>query len=404
MMNHAHATALLWALLTAALGGIACGWFFGERMLAIAWVGQLFLDALKMTIIPLLVAAVITGVASLGDVRRLGRTGGLTVLYYLGTTALAVATGLLVVNLIQPGAGVDITAGSAAALPQEQPAGLGDIITTLVAPNLVAAAAEFNLLPLIVFSLLFGAAMTTVGEVGQPVMAFFEGLDQVMMKLVVWLMYLAPAGIFALIAARFGEAGGGQAFLVELRAVGLYVVTVLLGLAVHFLVLMVLLALLARRGPAYFAAMARAVLTAFGTASSSATLPLTMECAREAGVEERAVRFVLPLGATINMDGTALYEAAAVMFIAQAYGIDMSVGQQVVVFMTATLAAVGAAGIPQAGLVTMVIVLNAVGLPLDGIGLILAVDWFLDRFRTAINVWGDSVGAAVIGRVIRQAG
>lgn len=404
MMNHTHATALLWALLTAALGGIACGWFFGERMLAIAWVGQLFLDALKMTIIPLLVAAVITGVASLGDVRRLGRTGGLTVLYYLGTTALAVATGLLVVNLIQPGAGVDITAGSAAALPQEQPAGLGDIITTLVAPNLVAAAAEFNLLPLIVFSLLFGAAMTTVGEIGQPVMAFFEGLDQVMMKLVVWLMYLAPAGIFALIAARFGEAGGGQAFLVELRAVGLYVVTVLLGLAVHFIVLMVLLALLARRGPAYFAAMARAVLTAFGTASSSATLPLTMECAREAGVEERAVRFVLPLGATINMDGTALYEAAAVMFIAQAYGIDMSVGQQVVVFMTATLAAVGAAGIPQAGLVTMVIVLNAVGLPLDGIGLILAVDWFLDRFRTAINVWGDSVGAAVIGRVIRQAG
>jgi Na+/H+-dicarboxylate symporter len=146
--------------------------------------------------------------------------------------------------------------------------------------------------------------------------------------------------------------------------------------------------------------MLRALLTAFGTASSSATLPLTMECARENKVDKRAVRFVIPLGSTINMDGTALYEAAAVMFIAQAYGIDMSIEQQVIIFVTATLAAIGAAGIPEAGLVTMVIVLSAVNLPLEGIGLLLAVDWFLDRFRTAVNVWGDSVGAAVIQRVL----
>jgi Na+/H+-dicarboxylate symporter len=165
---------------------------------------------------------------------------------------------------------------------------------------------------------------------------------------------------------------------------------------------MAILWLVTGRGLAYLTGMGRALLTAFGTASSSATLPLTMECARENDIDPRATRFVIPLGATINMDGTALYESAAVMFIAQAYGFDMSISQQAIIFVTATLAAIGAAGIPEAGLVTMVIVLSAVNLPLEGIGLLLAVDWFLDRFRTAINVWGDSVGAAVIDRVITK--
>ena len=182
-------------------------------------------------------------------------------------------------------------------------------------------------------------------------------------------------------------------------AVGWHVVTVLSGLAVHFVVLLAILMLVARRGLDYLVNMLRALLTAFGTASSSATLPLTMECARENKINPRAVQFVLPLGATVNMDGTALYEAAAVMFIAQAYGIDLGLGQQVIIFLTATLAAIGAAGIPEAGLVTMVIVLKAVGLPLEGTGLLLAVDWFLDRFRTSINVWGDAVGAAVLHRL-----
>lgn len=221
-----------------------------------------------------------------------------------------------------------------------------------------------------------------------------------MMKLVTWLMYTAPVGIFALIASRLGQAGGGEAFLDEISAVGLHIVTVLSGLGIHFVVLLAILVLLGGRGPAYLAGMMRALLTAFGTASSSATLPLTMECAREQGIDRRAVRFVLPLGSTVNMNGTALYEAAAAMFIAQAYGIDLSIGQQAIIMVTATLAAIGAAGIPEAGLVTMVIVLKAVGLPLEGIGLLLSVDWFLDRFRTSINVWGDAVGAAVLDRFL----
>lgn len=400
-MPHSHAVILLLLIVLGVIAGVLGGWHWGQAMLSVAWLGTLFLDALKMTIVPLIVAAVISGVCALGDVRRLGRVGGYTVLYYALTTGVAVLIGLVVVNLIQPGAGLGALSDEVpeAVLGKEQ-TGIAEIMLSLVSPSLVASAAELQLLPIIVFCIVFAAALSTLGEKGRPVIAFFDGLNDVMMKLVIWLMYLAPIGIFGLVAARLGQAGGGEAFLAEIRAVGLHVATVITGLALHFLVLCLILVFVARRGPAYIVGMLRALLTAFGTASSSATLPLTMECTRENGVDERAVRFVLPLGATINMDGTALYEAAAVLFIAQAYGIDLSLGQQAVVFVTATLAAIGAAGIPEAGLVTMVIVLSAVGLPLEGIGLLLAVDWFLDRFRTSVNVWGDSVGAAVIERVL----
>ncbi len=393
--------ALLWAILAGALGGIFSGWYFGEAMLSIGWLGTLFLNALKMTIVPLVVAAIITGVTSMGDIRKLGRIGGKTIVYYAATTALAVFIGLVIVNLIQPGSGI---AELSNVVPEKvsEKVGMGftDIILSLVHTNLLAAAVENNLLPIIVFSLFFAAALTTIGETGTPVIRFFDGLNEVMMKLVIWLMYLAPVGIFALIAARLGAAGGGEAFWNEITSVGWYFVAVILGLFVHFLLLIGILHLFSNHGMAYLKQMMRALVTAFGTASSSATLPITMECAIEGGVDKRAVKFVLPLGATVNMDGTALYEAVAVMFIAQAYGLTMGLTEQTIIFVTATLAAIGAAGIPQAGLVTMVIVLTAVNLPLEGIGMLLAVDWLLDRFRTTVNVWGDSVGAAVIERVI----
>ena len=400
-MPHRHAVILLFAISVAVIMGALSGWFWGAAMLDIAWIGKLFLNALKMMIIPLVVAAVISGVASMGDIRKLERLGGITILYYLSTTAIAVFIGLIMVNIIQPGAGLNIIGG---VIPDKvagkEATGISDIFLSMVSPNLVKSAAETKLLPLILFSIFFSAALTTLGEKGKSVLDFFDGINEAMMKLVTWLMYLAPIGIFALVAGRLGSAGGGEAFWNEIRAVGLYVVTVISGLAIHFVALFLILFFIARRGANYLVNMLRALLTAFGTASSSATLPLTLECARENEVDERALKFTIPLGSTINMDGTALYEAAAVMFIAQAYGIDMSIGQQVIIFITATLAAIGAAGIPEAGLVTMIIVLEAVGLPLEGIGLLLAVDWFLDRFRTTVNVWGDAVGAAVVHRFL----
>jgi Na+/H+-dicarboxylate symporter len=223
------------------------------------------------------------------------------------------------------------------------------------------------------------------------------------MKMVRLVMWFAPVGIFGLVAYNIANKGGGQAFGSELAKLSKYVGTVSVGLLVHAIVLCMILWLLGRRNPfRYFLGVLRALLTALTTSSSSATLPITIECVEEQGVSQKAAGFVLPLGATVNMDGTALYEAVAAIFIAQSVGVPLDLGAMVVIFLTATLAAIGAAGIPQAGLVTMVIVLRAVGLPLEGIGLILAVDWLLDRFRTTVNVWGDSVGAGVIDRLVRR--
>ena len=389
---------LLWALLTAAISGIFCGWFFGQSMLAIEWVGELFLDALKMVIIPLIVAAVISGIASLGGASGgLKRLGGLTVLYYFCTTAIAVLLGLIIVNIIQPGAGItEVSQVVPDRVSGKEETGIVEIIRSLIGDNIVASAAETKLLEVIVFSILFGAALTTVGERGKPLVAFFDGMNDVMIKIVVWIMYFAPIGIFALISSKLGDSGGGEHFWREILGVGKYMLTVIVGLTLHFFVLMTILVVVSRRGRQFITTMSKALVTAFGTASSTATLPLTMECALEANVDKRAAKFVLPLGSTVNMDGTALYEAVAVMFIAQAYGIHMMPMDQVLIFITATLAAIGAAGIPEAGLVTMVIVLTAVGLPMEGIGLLLAVDWFLDRLRTTVNVWGDSVGSTVV--------
>ncbi len=391
---------LLIAMIVAIVAGAASGFVWGEAMTSVAWLGKLFLTALKMLIVPLVAASIITGVAGLGDVRKLGRMGGVSIGYYACTTLIAVSIGLLMANLWQPGVGVDLGAGAATPTPKIGDVGITDLVLSLVYPNIIDAAANMKLLPIIVFCILLAAALTTLGDKGKPVIAFFEGLNEAMMKIVGWIMIFAPIGVFALIASKLGASGGGDAFFVQLAGLAKYALAVISGLLMHAAVLCLLLMLLARRSVApYLKHMGTALMTAFSTASSSATLPLTLDGVKAAGVDEKARRFVLPLGATINMDGTALYEAVAVLFIAQAYGIDLGFGQQMLVLLTATMAAIGAAGIPEAGLVTMVIVLEAVGLPLDGIGLILAIDWFLDRCRTTVNVFGDSVGAAVVDKM-----
>ena len=388
---------LVIAIFIGGLAGIMCGWLFGPKMLAIAWIGDLFLDALKMMIIPLIVGAVISGVTSLGDIRKLGKVGGITLLYYASTTACAVLIGLIMVNVIQPGDGINYqTETISESISNRDNINLTKLVRSLISPNIISAASNTQLLPIIVFCLLFGAALTTLGKNKTTIISFFDALNEVMMKLVIWIMVFAPLGVFCLVAGQFGKVGGGSVIKNELAAVGSYFFTVILGLTCHFLLLFIILIVFSKQGREYLFKLLRALLTAFGTASSSATLPLTMKCALEAGIDKRSVKFVLPIGATINMDGTALYESVAVMFIAQTYGISMGMEQQVIIFITATLAAIGAAGIPQAGLVTMLIVLNAVNLPAEGIGLILAVDWLLDRFRTTVNVWGDSVGAAIV--------
>ncbi len=360
-------------------------------------VGRIFIRLLKMLIVPLIVASIVMGVARVGDVRKLGPLGVRTFAYYLLTTFASVAVGLAAVNLLRPGAGASLPSGAAAPEAAHATVTVEKLITGMVPDNPVAAAADGQILPLIVFSLLLGAVLTTLGARGEPLVRWFESLDAAMMKLTDWVVRLTPVGVFALIASVVVSTGPSI-----FANVGRYMATVLVGLAVHALVtLPLLLRLVGRARPHRFAArMAPALTTAFSTASSSATLPLTIECVeKDAGVEPRVASFVLPLGATINMDGTALYESVAAVFIAQLYGIDLSFGQQVIVFLTSTLAAIGAAGIPSAGLVTLAIVLGAVGLPLDGIGVILAVDRLLDMCRTTVNVWGDAIGSVIVARL-----
>ena len=371
--------------------------------------GEVFLNLLTMMVVPLVMASVMSGIIGLGDIRKLGRPGGLAVTYYLMTTVLAVIVGLLMVNLIQPGVGVDQTALDASlAEGQMSTAGREDanlvtilrgLVLMLFTDNLIESAAKTSLLPLIFFSIIFAGMLTTMGPRVQALTEIIVQVNEALLSFILLLMKLAPFGIFCLVTARFGEAQAGGNLGAVLQQTGAYFGTVLAGLGVHaFLTLPLILWIFTRRNPFRFMyQMSQALLTAFSTASSTATLPITMNCAVEkAKVSKQSSDFVLPLGATINMDGTALYEAAAAIFIAQAIGFELTITSQIVIAVTATMAAIGAAGIPEAGLVTMVIVLNAVGLPVEYIGLILSVDWLLDRFRTAVNVFGDSLGAAVV--------
>ncbi len=404
---------LLIGMLLGIVLGILLGGFAPSIGLNIAFIGDLFLQALFALVVPLVMSSMIVGIASLGDVRKLGSIGLRTVLFFMTTTGLAVLVGLILVVAIHPGTptekhNLDSPTAQTSSLSErmeDKPTTLGDlfksILTSLVPKNLFAAMAETQILPLIVFALVFGGVLTTIGEKGTLVIRVFEGINEAMMAIVHLLMWVAPVGIGALLAGRLGEAGGFIGFWPQLASLGMYVGTVLFALAIHaFITLPLALRFLGQRSaPSYAKAMSTPLMTAFSTSSSSATLPLTMDSLiEEAKVSRRVVSFVVPLGATINMNGTALYEAIAAMFIAQTYGIEMGLGATIIVLLTATLSAIGAAGIPEAGLVTMVIVLKAVDLPIEGISLILVVDWFLDRCRTTVNVWGDAVGAAVIDR------
>jgi len=284
---------------------------------------------------------------------------------------------------------------------------LENILLMLVTHNLFESAAEMNLLPLIVFSIIFAAMLTTMGDRVFAITRMIGQANDALMSFVMLLMHIAPIGIFCLVASKFGQANLDGDLAKMAGQQGLYLLTIIVGLCFHaFVTLFLIYWLFTKKNPfTFFKHMSQAVLTAFSTASSSATLPVTMECATDkAGVSEKSVKFVLPLGATINMDGTALYEAAAAIFIAQIYfpltGQDLTMTTQITIAVVATLAAIGAAGIPEAGLVTMLIVLNAAGLPVEFIGLILMVDWLLDRFRTAVNCFGDSVGAALVDTVM----
>ncbi len=359
-------------------------------------IGELFIRLLKMLIVPLIVATVLIGIASLGSVKKMGNIGVQTMLLY-GLTMIAAATiGIIVVNLVKPGA----------ELNWEMPAGfdsngdrptIPDLLLRIIPTNPIEAMANLDVLGILFFTILTAFAMLALGKHRiAPVFNFFEALNDLVYKMISWVMALAPLGVGALIAYFIGIQSP-QLLGLLLESLGLFALCVVIGLTTHFIVLMLLVRFLGKYPVGTFLKkMAPAMATAFGTDSSSATLPVTMTSVRDMGVSKRIAGFVVSVGATANMNGTALYEATAVLFFAQAYNADLTLGQQVIVAITAMLAAVGAAGIPSAGLVTMALVLTAVNLPLAGIGLLFAIDRPLDMMRTVVNVCDDAAASRVI--------
>jgi Na+/H+-dicarboxylate symporter len=391
---------LHWQILIALFLAVLFGYYVPNGVKYTEWMGTIFLTALKMVIVPLILSSIISGVTSMGGGKNLGRLGGKTILYYVCTSLFAIVTGLLLVNIISPGVGVEMGFTKNVVDLTDKTGSVKDILMRIIPSNIFSSMAEGDILPIIFFAIIFGVFISQVHSKYSTVLTtFFEGIFEVMMKMTMFIIKFTPLGVFGIVsrevqhnAHQLGNLAGSMA---------IYMLTVVLALSIHaFITLPLILRFVAKVHPAkHLKNMMTPLLTAFSTASSSATLPLTMEAVEyESGVSNKISSFTLPLGATINMDGTALYECVAAMFIAQVYGVELHFMEQALIVVTALLASIGAAGIPMAGLVMLTVVLTAAGLPLEGIGLILAVDLPLDMARTTVNVWSDSCGAVTVAR------
>lgn len=407
--------------------GLILGLLFGIVSIQFQWdpfftinyikpFGTLFINSLKMIAAPLVLASLIVGVANIGDISRLSRIGGKTISLYLITTVIAVSLGLVMVNIIQPGKqlpqetrenlmllyGSDVES-STNVLGELKKQGPLQPLVDIVPENIFDAASDnANMLQIVFFALIVGVALLQIPkEKGTPVIRFFDGFNDVVIKIVEYIMLLAPYGVFALIASLIVELAGddpSKAFEI-LYALLWYSLTILIGLAIMMLVVYPSLFKLFTKVKYvdFFKGIRPAQLLGFSTSSSSATLPVTMrQVEEELGVSEEISSFVLPLGATINMDGTSLYQSVAAVFIAQALGLDLSLGQQLTIILTATLASIGSAGVPGAGVVMLIIVLETIGVPIAGIALILAPDRILDMCRTMVNITGDAAVSIVV--------
>jgi len=391
---------LHWQILIALVVGVLYGIFFTEYISYVEWFGELFLRGLMMVIAPLILSSIISGVANIGNAENLGRLGLKTMSYYLITSLLAILTGLFLVNLIEPGVGVDRSMNQNVDDIIKARDSFWDTLMQIVPTNIFEALVNGEMIQIIFFAVLFGFFITQTNKKSKESLTdFFNAVFDVMMKITMFIIKFTPLGIIGIVAKVIADNIENLHLLAE--RLGLYMITVLIGLVIHGVITLPLFVrVFAKVNPLnHFKIMRVVLLTAFSTASSNAALSLNMEAIEnKAGVSTKVTSFVLPLGATINMDGTALYECVAAMFIAQAYGIELTFVQQVVVVITALLASIGAAGIPMAGLVMISVILSAVGLPLEGVGLIIAVDRVLDMCRTTINIWSDSCGAVIIAK------
>jgi Na+/H+-dicarboxylate symporter len=391
---------------------VAAGWVDPAAADAMSQTGRLFIGLLKMLIAPMILLSIAHGIASMGEARELGRLGARTLALYVATMALAAGTGLLLVNWVQPGVGSELAQsdffkeavqGATTTRPQTGPPPFGEfMLATLrdLVSNPIAALAEGKILPIVLFSILLGVALLQIGPAAAPVIEFLGGASIAIMHIIGWFVRLAPVGIYALLGSLLATVS----FRLVFENLAAFSGVVIFGTLFHaFVTLPAMAWYLGGVTPrVLLSGIQEALMVAFTTSSSTATLPVTTRCVEEnLSVPRRIASFVLPLGATVNMDGTALYESVAAIFVASLYGIELGIGGQLVVFVIAIATAIGAPGIPSAGMVTMVIVLEAVGLPGEAVGLLLTIDRFLDTFRTMANVEGDAVVAVIVERQLR---
>ncbi|AGY54718.1 Proton glutamate symport protein [Bacteroidales bacterium CF] len=393
--------ALHWQILIGICLGILLGIFGHEYTIYTKWMGDLFLNGLKMVVIPLVFSALVMGVSSIGETKDLGRIAGKTFGYYVLTTLMACVIGLVLVNTFKPGEGVDLNLQTKVENITTTEVSMIDQIVNIVPTNVFKAMADGNMLPVIFFAIMFGTFITLSSQKSRVLLTdVFNSLYEVMIKMTFLVIRFAPFGLFGVVSSIIGSQAGDTAALSEMfGSLGIYAAIIAGGCLIQGLgVLPAIFVTLTRKNPFKFMnQMGTGLLTTFCTASSAASLPITIpDIQKKSGVSQKIAAFCLPLGNTVNMNGTALFECVTAIFVAQVYGIDLTLGQQIVVVMTSLLAAVGAAGIPLAGLVMLAVVLNAVGLPLEGIGLVLVVQQPLDMIRSAVNVWGDLTGAAIV--------
>lgn len=378
--------------------GIFCGTYIPESMISISWVGQLFINLLKLIVLPLIFSALVSAITSLGGMKKLSTIGTYTLSYVLISVSIAVCIGLVLLNVFKPGIGIAPSLILANATPIDlKPVPFSSYLLSLFPPSIIDAAARYEIMPIVFFSIVFSIACLNVGKSANPVIDFFVGVRDILIKMVIWLMYLTPVGLFSLLGTAVAEAEIHHLLIKSLTGLIYFIIIFLLGLILQILWQMILLMYITKQNPVRIITNAsNALLTAFATSSSMATLPVTMLVAKEQGINEDVSRFVLPLATTINLAGTAMYEAVSALFFCQILGYDLSIGAQIGVFIAAIMAGMGATGIPEGGLITMVMVLRSVSVPVSAIGLLLPFDRILDRFRTTTNVFGDLVCAAAV--------
>ena len=392
-------------ILIALVLGVAFGVFFHEYVKYISWAGEMFLRFLKMIVVPIVFCSMVTGVASLGNQGGLGRIAGKTFGFYICTTVVATAIGLVLVNVLQPGVGSSLVSDAAAAsqLASAEKVSLGQQIINIIPNNVFAALTNGDLLQVIFFAILFGFFVTKVEDKARnTIVDFFQAGNDVIMKITLAVINLAPYGVFSIVAKMISQQAGDMDKLMGVaQSLGMFLLIVWAGCMIHFfIVLPCTVYFIGKENPwRHMKKMSTAILTAFSTCSSGAALPISMKDSQEkCGISNKIAGFTLPLGATINMNGTALYEGVAVIFIAQVYGIDLSIMEQIIILVTVLFSAIGAASIPMAGLVMLSVAISVAGLPMEGIGLVLAVEQLCDMPRTATNSYGDMCGAVVIAK------